>query len=128
MNLDTLLPLIVGTACAWLLWQQLRPRLMARRMRGRPVSEPSPQHGNGARLYYFWSPHCGMCRGMTPLVDRLREQGKDLIKVNVLEAPEKARSFGIAATPTLVLVRGGRVEKVLLGAQSEARILELLDG
>jgi thioredoxin 1 len=50
-----------------------------------------------------------------------------LVKVNVLEAPDLAREFGVAATPTLVLVRDGRVEKVLLGAQNEARILELLD-
>ncbi len=128
MDLDTLLPLLVGAACAWLLWQQLRPRLMARRMRGRQVSEPSAEHGKAARLYYFWSPHCGMCRAMTPLVGRLQEQRSDLVRINVLEAPDLAREFGVAATPTLVLVRDGRVEKVLLGAQNETRILELLDG
>ena len=65
---------------------------------------------------------------MTPLVGRLQEQRSELVKINVLETPDLAREFGIAATPTLVLVREGRVEKVLLGAQNEARILELLDG
>ncbi len=128
MDLDTLLPLLVGIACAWLLWQQLRPRLMARRMLGRQISEPSPDEGSGARLYYFWSPQCAMCRGMTPLIDRLRETRSDLFKINAAESPELARGFGIAATPTLVLVRDGLVKKVLLGAQNEARILELLDG
>lgn len=128
MNLDILLPLLVGIACAWLLWKQLHPRVVARRMLGRQVPEPSPEVGSGARLYYFWSPHCGMCRGMTPLIERLRATRSNLIQINVVESPQLARSFGIAATPTLVLVRDGLVKKVLLGAQSETRILELLDG
>jgi thioredoxin 1 len=127
MDFDTLFPLLVGIACAWLLWKQLHPRVLARRMLGRQIPEPSPAEGSGVRLYYFWSPHCGMCRGMTPLIDRLRETRSDLIKVNLAESRELAGSFGIAATPTLVLVRDGVVEKVLLGAQSETRILELLD-
>jgi thioredoxin 1 len=127
MDLDTLLPLLVGIACAWLVWKQLHPRVLARRMLGRQIPEPSADARSGARLYYFWSPHCGMCRGMTPLIDRLRETRSDLVKINVAESPELARGFGVAATPTLVLVRDGMVEKVLLGAQSETRILELLD-
>jgi thioredoxin 1 len=127
MDLDTLLPLLVGIACAWLLWKQLHPRVLARRMLGRQIPEPCPAEASGVRLYYFWSPHCGMCRGMTPLIDRLRETRSDLIKINLVESRELARSFGIAATPTLVLVRDGVVEKVLLGAQGETRILELLD-
>ena len=128
MNSDLLLPL-VGAAVAWILWRQLLPFIRARRMRGKRVPLPEARAGTGPgkQLIYFWSPHCGMCVGMSRVVDRLMETRSDLTKVNAMENGSLARSYGVSATPTLVLVTDGKVEKVLLGPQSEKRILELLD-
>ncbi len=125
-----LLELSLFAVAAWMIWRGVVPYLRARRLRGRAVpsvvSTDAPPPGN-RQLIYFFSPSCGMCRDMTRTVDRLLTAYPDLAKVNVMEHLELARSYGIAATPTLVLVDGGKVEKVLLGARSERTIRELLD-
>lgn len=80
------------------------------------------------RLYYFHAPHCGACRAMTPLVDRLRQSHTNLIKVDVGESLDLARGFGIAATPSFVLVEDETIRQVKLGGQSERALLGLLTG
>ncbi len=110
---------------------QLWPFLRARRMRGRqaPALEgvvPNPQRLSGRMLLYFWSPRCGMCRGMTPVVEQLSGERDDVVSVNVFDHPQVARDLGIMATPTLVLLQGGKVERLLLGAKSERQIRALL--
>ncbi|MDA8381869.1 MAG: thioredoxin family protein [Betaproteobacteria bacterium] len=80
----------------------------------------------GPRLYYFYAPTCGPCKAMTPLVDRLIAAHGNLIKVNVAQAPELARGFGISATPSFVLVEDGIIRQVRLGAQSERQVRALL--
>ena len=47
---DTLLPLLVGAACAWVLWQQLRPRLMARRQPWSAIGLEEEQVDKGDHL------------------------------------------------------------------------------
>jgi thioredoxin 1 len=63
---------------------------------------------------------------MSRIVDRLMETHRDLVKVNAAENPTLASRYGVSATPTLVLVRNGKVDRVLLGPQTEGRILALL--
>lgn len=128
MSSDYLLPLF-GAAAALILWRQFSPFIRAWRMRGRqvPLAQANTGPAPSRQLVYFWSPHCSMCVGMSKVVDRLRETRAELIKVNALDNPTLARRYGVSATPTLVLVANGRVEKMLLGPQSEKRILELLD-
>lgn len=127
MTLDHLLALLVIAACVWLAAIQLRPLWQARRMRGQPAPDVVTSDRTGPRLYYFWSPHCGQCRSMTPLIDRLVEQGRDIVKVDIMEEPALARAFKVGATPTTVVVRQGRVQQVLLGRLSEQRLLSFLD-
>ena len=85
-------------------------------------------HADRRRVYYFFATHCGPCRAMTPVVDRLRETHRNLIKIDVAEAPDLARSFGIAATPSFVLVEDGAIRQVKLGGQSEKQLLQLIQG
>jgi thioredoxin 1 len=82
--------------------------------------------GERRRLYYFHAAHCGPCRAMTALVDRLRPAHANLIKVDIADRPELARGFGIAGTPSFVLVEDGVIRQVKLGAQSERQLLKLL--
>lgn len=88
----------------------------------------TPEVSGRRRLYYFHSPRCGACRPMTAMVDRLRQSNPNLIKVDVGESLEIARDFGIAATPTFVLVEDETIRRVRLGGQSERTLLGLLAG
>lgn len=85
-------------------------------------------HSDGRRLYYFHASHCGFCKAMTPLMNRLHETYRNLIAINVENNMELARDFGIAATPSFVLVEDGTIQQVLLGGQTEKQLLNLLRG
>lgn len=83
--------------------------------------------GDEPRVYYFYSDHCGPCRAISPLVDKLKETQRGLIKVNVAESPDLARSFRVAATPSFVRVVDGVIQQVKLGGLSEKQLLEMLE-
>jgi thioredoxin 1 len=110
----------------------LLPLVRARLVRGRAVPELdellTPEQRRAPRLLvYFWSPRCGMCRGMTPLIDRLASERHDVLKVNVAESMALAKHFGVMATPSLAVVEKGVVKDLLLGAKSEPKIRALLE-
>jgi thioredoxin-like negative regulator of GroEL len=84
------------------------------------------QHTEKA-LIYCYSPPCGPCKTMTPIVDALRDEGLPIIKLDLPQHLELAHELGIKATPTLLLVRDGRIEAVNVGARSRHQILQLLE-
>lgn len=102
-----------------------------RNQEGRPAPDLSdllaPEQLQGHRLvFYFWSPACPMCGQVTRVIDPLLETRDDIIKVNALEQAELARRFRVMGTPTLLVVSGGYIRRVLVGAKSEKLIRELL--
>jgi thioredoxin 1 len=81
-------------------------------------------------LVDFWAEWCGPCRMIGPLVEELaRERGDSLrvVKVNVDEAPDTARKFGIRSIPTLMLFRNGSVVAQRVGALRKSELSELAD-
>ena len=68
-----------------------------------------------------------MCRSMTPIIERLALQHANIVKVDVTESSELASKFGVMGTPTLVLVRDGKVDRMLVGAKSEKIVRALLE-
>ena len=108
------------------------PLWRARQARGRTVPEldallTDAQRGKQRLLVYFWSPTCGMCRGMTPIIDKLDAESGDVLKVNADESIALARHFGVMATPSLALVEQGVLKKLVVGAKSEPQIRALLE-
>jgi thioredoxin 1 len=111
---------------------QLLPLARAYLMRGKPAPDLAglidPKLLGAKRLlFYFSSPRCAMCRSMTPVIERLAAQHANLVKVDVSETIELAEKFGVMGTPTLVLVRAGKVERMLVGAKSEKQVRSLLE-
>jgi thioredoxin 1 len=80
----------------------------------------------GVALVDFWAPWCGPCRMQAPVLhDLARRVGSQatIAKVNVDEAPEVTRRFGIQSIPTLILFKEGKVLRQFEGLQS-ATVLE----
>jgi thiol-disulfide isomerase/thioredoxin len=127
--METAIALTILAVVALLLLGQWLVLRRARRAEGQPAPDTSAvDHGIDAprRVYYFYSAHCGPCRAIAPLVDRLREEYPNLIKVDVPVHLELARDFGIAATPSFIVVVEGMVSEVKLGGVSEAWLRENL--
>ena len=77
----------------------------------------------------FWAEWCGPCRILSPVIDEVaREVPHSKVgKVNVDEQPELAAAFGIRSIPTLAVVKDGRVIDRMVGVQSKASILNMLN-
>jgi thiol-disulfide isomerase/thioredoxin len=68
---------------------------------------------NGEVVVEFSHPLCTDCRA---LETRLREQGREVVTVDVSARPELARKYGVSAVPTAVAVNGaGAVLRRLAG-------------
>jgi len=73
-------------------------------------------------LVDFYSPSCGPCHVMHPVLDRLarRRIGEIMVvKIDVDQYPELSHGFGIQAVPTFVIVFKGVERARTSGALSE---------
>lgn len=82
----------------------------------------------GVVLVDFWSPGCGPCRAMDPVLEAAAERHPEVsfAKLNVAAYPDIAWAFGVASVPTLVLFRGGVPAAEIVGAVPASRVEDLL--
>ena len=66
-------------------------------------------------LAYFFSPSCGACRAITPIIKQLSEQNRDVHVIDVTRQFDVARALKVLATPTIVEVESGRIVGVHVG-------------
>lgn len=126
--MDLLSYLIPATVILFLAIQFL-PLLQSKRMQGKPAPALDAIVGDRQRdtwIIYFYTQDCVMCRPMTPIVDKLAASHDNVIKIDAMEHLDLARDFGIRGTPTLVRVRNGKIDQVLVGAKSEGQLRALL--
>jgi thioredoxin 1 len=127
--MNTIIVSVIVAITALILYGQWRTVRMAKRCEGQAVPDTTAIDGDVVaekRIYYFFSPHCGPCKAISPLVDTLREEFPHLIKVDVTENLDLAQSFGIAATPSFIVVTDGVVSEVKLGGVSASWLRERL--
>ena len=79
-------------------------------------------------LLDFWASWCGPCRMVAPVLDQISGERPDIkvCKINVDEEQELASAFQIVSTPTLVVVKGGKVVRQSAGARPKEQILAML--
>ena len=80
-------------------------------------------------LLDFWASWCGPCRMIAPVIDKLAEERPDVkfVKINVDEEPQLAAQFGVVSIPTLVVMDGGAIVNMAVGARPKEMILEMLN-
>lgn len=74
-----------------------------------------------------WAPWCGPCRMMGPMFERAAEHLEPrarLLKLNLDEAQQTARRFGIQSVPTLLLTAGGHLIAQTAGAMDSRAIID----
>ncbi|MDR1963601.1 MAG: thioredoxin [Planctomycetaceae bacterium] len=81
-------------------------------------------------LVDFWSPSCGPCRMITPVLEELAKENDGdvkIAKVNIAEFPQIGAKFGVEMLPTFLFFNNGNVVERMVGAQSKNKLQNALD-
>ena len=77
-------------------------------------------------LVDFWAEWCGPCKMIAPILDEIADEHEGrlrIAKLNVDEAPDIARRFGVMSIPTMILFDNGEPAKRVVGAKPKAALL-----
>ncbi|HET6878819.1 MAG TPA: thioredoxin [Pirellulales bacterium] len=80
-------------------------------------------------LVDFWSPTCGPCRMMEPVIKELAGEAGgqfQVKKINVWDEPDLAARYQIGAVPTLLVFKHGEVVWSAQGVQDKRKLLKAL--
>lgn len=71
---------------------------------------------------------CGPCRMLSPVVDAVSDTLKeyDFYKLNVDEANEIPRKYGIMSIPTILIFENNELKDKIVGFRNEDELTELL--
>ena len=89
----------------------------------------SMKNGDKPLVIDFWATWCGPCRMVAPIISKLAEkyEGKVVVgKCDVEENEDMAVEFGIRNIPTILCFKGGQIANKVVGAQSEAKLDEMI--
>ena len=83
---------------------------------------------SGRSLVDFYADWCGPCRMVSPVVDEIAEERRDITvgKVNVDDENSLAMKYGVMSIPTLIVFEDGKEKARIVGARPKADILAAL--
>jgi thioredoxin 1 len=86
--------------------------------------------GKGIVLVDFFAEWCGPCKIMSPILDSISEKYNDsilILKVNVDNFPDLAKTYDVMSIPTLILFQDGEQVDLLTGVRTKAAISSIID-
>ena len=122
---------ILGAFAGAFLLLQIVMVVKMRMKKGKPAPELSGEMASALEkekkvLFYFYSPTCGACRSMTPVIEEHQKSKRNIFSINIMKDMATAKKFGVLGTPSLVMVEEGLISEFLVGAQSREKIAGLL--
>lgn len=83
---------------------------------------------NDLVLVDFYATWCGPCQLLSPILEELEKENKDLtiVKIDVDKAENIARSHGVMSIPTIEIYKKGNLENKQIGYLSKEELQDLL--
>ncbi len=80
-------------------------------------------------LIDFYAPWCGPCKMVAPILEEIAKERADLkiVKIDVDEEPDLARTHNVMSVPTLVLYKAGEVINTWVGLRPKQILLQEID-
>jgi thioredoxin 1 len=78
----------------------------------------------------FWAPWCAPCYAIAPILEELATEYEgqvEFARLNVDDSPKAAATYNIMAIPTLLLFKGGKPVKQMVGLRPKRELKEYLD-
>ncbi len=130
MPVDPTAIIVLGFLALFFGWMLLNHR-QAQKTVGASASSLEPVFPGISRqeraLVFCYSPNCPPCKTMQPAIRELAANHDNVYELNLATHPTAARTMGIRATPTLLVVIQGQVAEVLVGAKTPAFLRKLQD-
>ena len=80
-------------------------------------------------LVDFYATWCGPCRMLTPILEQVSAENNgafDIVKIDVDEAEDLSREFGIMSIPTLMVFKDGKLVKRESGLRPKNAIFDMM--
>ncbi len=83
----------------------------------------------GVVLLEMWAEWCAPCKQISPMLDRLSEEFKDVkfLRANVDESPAMVSKYQIRALPNILLFKDGNVIDQMVGVYSIGHIRKMIE-
>jgi thioredoxin 1 len=81
-------------------------------------------------LVIFWSPGCGPCLKMEPIIEEITKEFEGRVevgKLNIIENLEIAKKYGIPATPTIIIFKSGEPIERAVGLRPKQILINKLN-
>lgn len=85
--------------------------------------------GEKTVLVDFFATWCGPCKMLSPVLEGMAEEVKDLAtiyKLDIDEGFDVAKRFGVMSVPTMIIFKNGEEKERLVGLRQKMQILEAL--
>jgi len=129
--METVLFLVLAVVGFFVLMQVFM-RIMSLTKKGKSITGVQGELGNKIKsgsklLVYFYSPGCGACRPMTPVIDQMKKEMNNVFKIDVTQKPDIARIFSVMGTPATIVVENEKISQYILGAKPESFLRKLTE-